>query len=90
MKPWLIPLTVLGFSLAAQAQDAPAPPNARQACKGDYQKFCSGVKRGGGRIADCLNAHKGELSTACQEVLNKSPPPAKDGTAPPEQPPKPQ
>ena len=87
MKAWLIPLTFLGFSLAAQAQDAPPPPNARQACKADYQKFCSGVQRGGGRIADCLNSPKGELSTACQEVLNKSPP-AKDGTPPAEQPPK--
>jgi Cysteine rich repeat len=87
MKAWLLPLTFLGFSLAAQAQDAPAPPNARQACKADYQKFCSGVSRGGGRIADCLNAHKSDLSTACQEVLNKTPP-AKDAPPPADQPPK--
>jgi hypothetical protein len=87
MKAWLLPITFLALSLAAQAQDAPAPPNARQACKADYQKFCSGVSRGGGRIADCLNAHKSDLSTACQEVLNKSPP-GKDAPPPADQPPK--
>jgi hypothetical protein len=95
MKAWLIPLTFLGFSLTVQAQGAPPPPNARKACKDDYHKFCSGVQHGGNRIADCLNSHKSELSTACQEVLNTTPPakdattaPAKDATPPPEQPPK--
>ena len=86
MKALLLPLALLGFALAAQAADAPAPPNARQACKADYQKFCSGVKHGGGRIADCLNSHKAELSTACQEVLDKSS--AANDPTPPAQPPK--
>jgi hypothetical protein len=88
MKAWLIPLSCIGiFSLSAQAQEtspaapqAPPPPSLRQACQADYQKLCPGVQRGGGRIIECLNAHKDNLSTACQEALLKAhPPPKGDG-----------
>jgi hypothetical protein len=48
----------------------------RAACKADYEKFCAGVKQGGGRIIDCLNSHMGDLTTACQEALPKAPPKA--------------
>jgi hypothetical protein len=87
MNSRLILLGCLGiFSLSAQAQDAPsaaaAPPasSMREACKTDYQKFCSGVQQGGGRIIQCLNSHKGELTTACQEALAKAA--QKNGNAP--------
>jgi flavoprotein len=77
MKASLIPLTCLGiFSFAVQAQNPPAAPvpSARQqACKADVQKFCSGVQPGGGRIIACLNTHRGELLTACQEALPRGP-----------------
>jgi hypothetical protein len=85
MKAWSIPLSFLGiFSLSALAQEtpptaSPPPPPAlspRQACEGDYHKFCAGVQKGGGRIVDCLTAHKDELTTACQEALPKAHPPA--------------
>ena len=88
MKAWLVPLSFLGiFSIGAQAQDTPSPkaPSVRQTCKADFKKFCSGVQPGGGRILDCLNAHKGELTTACQEALPTAPaqPAApKNGSAP--------
>ena len=85
MKAWFIPLAFLGLAVAAQADDTPAP-NARQACRADYQKFCSGVPRSGGRALDCLNSHKGDLSTACQEAIAKLPP--KDSATTPDQPPK--
>jgi len=81
MNTWLIGLALAAVSLAAQAQDAPAPPNARHACKADYQKFCSGVGHGHGQILECLKSHNSELSTACQEAIAKAP--AKDGSAPP-------
>jgi hypothetical protein len=85
MKAWFIPLALFGLAVAAQADDTPAP-NARQACRADYQKFCSGVPRSGGRALDCLNSHKGDLSTACQEAIAKLPP--KDSATTPDQPPK--
>jgi hypothetical protein len=76
MKRWVVPLSFLGiFSIAVQAQDTPSPqaPTVRQACRADFKKFCSGVQPGGGRLLDCLNAHNGELTTACQESLRTAP-----------------
>ncbi|MBS0378973.1 MAG: cysteine rich repeat-containing protein [Proteobacteria bacterium] len=78
MKAALIALGCLTFALAVHADDG--PPNARKACKADYQKFCSGVPRGGGKILDCLNSHKSEISPACQQAIASKAP--KDGGAP--------
>ena len=87
MKAGLIALGCLTFVLAAHADDG--PPNARQACKADYQKFCSGVSHGGGRILECLNSHKSEISPACQQAIaSKAPKDA--GASAPEPAPKPQ
>ena len=91
MKTWLIPLIAGGiFSMSVQAQEsppaAPTEPSLQQACKADYKKLCADVQRGGGRIIACLNAHKDELTTACQEALLKAHPPAPksdSGQAPP-------
>ncbi len=41
---------------------------AREACKGDAEKFCSGVKPGQGAIIKCLKQHEAELSDACKAV----------------------
>jgi hypothetical protein len=92
MNAWSIPLSCLGiFAVSAWAQDAPSPPKPtptpRQACQADYQKFCSGVPRGGGHILECLNSHKGELTTACQEALLKAAPQNTGGEEPPSKPP---
>jgi Cysteine rich repeat len=40
-----------------------------QACQGDVQQLCQGVKPGQGRMASCLKAHESELSTACKDEL---------------------
>ena len=56
---------VILFSTAAFAQDA-----AREACKADYAKYCSGVTPGGGRIVACLNKQHDQLSVACQKALD--------------------
>jgi hypothetical protein len=87
MKAWLIGLSLTCvFSLSVRAQETPpaaAPaqpaspePSVQQACKADYKKLCTGVQPGGGRIIACLNAHKDDLTTACQEALLKAHPPA--------------
>ena len=41
---------------------------AKDACKGDVQKFCKDVKEGGGRIIQCMKAHEAELSAECKAV----------------------
>jgi hypothetical protein len=98
MKAWLIPLSCIGiFSLSAAAHETPpaAPPatpapSLRQACQADDQKLCPDVQRGGGRIIECLNAHKDVLTTACQEALLKAHPPAPKSDSGQAQPTKPQ
>lgn len=52
----------------AHAQGA----GVRQACRTDYQQFCSGVLPGGGRIAACLKDHTNELSPECRQALAKA------------------
>jgi hypothetical protein len=57
-----------GFSSAASAQNL--TPAQRTACKADYEKYCSGVTPGGGRIIVCLNKQRDALSDACKKVLD--------------------
>jgi hypothetical protein len=39
------------------------------ACKEDVQRLCSKVSPGKGQIMKCLQEHRTELSTACQEQI---------------------
>ena len=41
----------------------------RDACTGDFQKFCKGTVPGGGRIIACLAKQNDKLTPACQKVL---------------------
>ncbi|GLH78253.1 hypothetical protein SSBR45G_31620 [Bradyrhizobium sp. SSBR45G] len=41
----------------------------RAACGPDARAFCSSVEPGGGRVAQCLAANAGSLSTACKSML---------------------
>jgi hypothetical protein len=58
----------IGFSTAAFAQNLTA--EQRTACKGDYDKYCTGTVPGGGRIIACLNKQRDALSDACRKVLD--------------------
>jgi Cysteine rich repeat len=58
----------IGFSSAALAQNLTAAQ--RTACKPDYDKYCSGVAPGGGRIIACLNKKRDSISEACRKVLD--------------------
>ncbi len=42
---------------------------AKQICSKDIEKFCAGVKPGGGRLIKCLKPHMDELTPACREEL---------------------
>lgn len=59
---------VIGFSTTAFAQNLTAAQ--RTACKGDYDKYCTGTIPGGGRVIACLNEQRDSLSDACKKVLD--------------------
>ncbi len=58
----------IGFCTTAFAQNLTA--EQRAACKGDYDKYCTGTVPGGGRIIACLNKQRDALSDACKKVLD--------------------
>ena len=59
---------ILGLSTAAFAQNQRGA--MREACKADFEKYCAGVERGGGRIMECLNKQHDQLSDACKTALD--------------------
>ena len=63
----IIVSTLTLFASGAFAQGTEAE---RQACNPDYNRFCSGVLPGGGRIIACLKKHKPELTEACRKVVD--------------------
>ncbi|MFC0242110.1 cysteine rich repeat-containing protein [Rhodopseudomonas telluris] len=67
-------IAALAVSLSmASAQDRDASRGAaREACKPDYQKFCSTVTPGGGRIKKCLADNFASLSDACKQVVGSA------------------
>jgi len=58
-------LTALLMAVGASAQTAAE----QKACKADFEKYCSGVLPGGGRVIACLEKQKEKLSPACQKVV---------------------
>ncbi|WP_076864112.1 cysteine rich repeat-containing protein [Bradyrhizobium mercantei] len=54
-------------STAVYAQEMTAAQ--RNACMGDYEKYCKGVEPGGGRIIACLAKQSDKLAPACKKVL---------------------
>lgn len=62
-----IAAAALLFASGAFAQELTA--TQRDACMGDYEKFCKGVTPGGGRIIACLAKESDKLTPACKKVL---------------------
>jgi len=63
-------------SLSAACKDFMAEAKQKvqdfaDACRGDLDKFCKGVKPGGGAIAKCLKENENSLSPACKERVSK-------------------
>ena len=58
---------LLCTSEAALAQELTAAQ--RNACMGDYEKYCKDVTPGGGRIIACLSKSSDKLTPACKKVL---------------------
>lgn len=66
------------FPLPAMAQ-AQVPPQMRseameimRLCRSDYERLCSGVQPGGGRILVCLQSHARALSPQCGQVMSRA------------------
>jgi hypothetical protein len=55
------------ISGAAFSQELTA--EQRNACMGDYEKYCKGTEPGGGRIIACLAKSNDKLTPACKKVL---------------------
>jgi Cysteine rich repeat len=62
--------TIAALLCASEAAFAQELTSAqRDACMGDYQKYCKGTKPGGGRIIACLSGAGDKLTPACKKVL---------------------
>ncbi|HYA46552.1 MAG TPA: cysteine rich repeat-containing protein [Burkholderiales bacterium] len=46
--------------------------NLAKACKADAEKYCKGVRRGGGRILSCLKGHEADLDPACAAEFKRA------------------
>jgi hypothetical protein len=70
LRTILITAAVLCASHGAFAQELTAAQ--RDACMGDYEKFCKNTAPGGGRIIACLNKEADKLTPACKKVLTEA------------------
>jgi hypothetical protein len=41
----------------------------RTSCRGDYIRFCRGLRFGEGRVVSCLHYNAANLSPACQAAI---------------------
>jgi hypothetical protein len=69
-------IAVVFAPLIAQAQ-VPADMRSEaklllRACSADYDRLCSEVTPGGGRILACLKGHPDQLSVACAQMMPRA------------------
>ena len=67
LRAILTATALLCVSQTAFAQELTA--EQRNACMGDYEKYCKSVVPGGGRIIACLAKESDKLTPACKKVL---------------------
>ena len=67
LRAILTATALLCVSQTALAQELTA--EQRNACMGDYEKYCKSVVPGGGRIIACLAKENDKLAPACKKVL---------------------
>ena len=68
--------TAAPFFSTAQAQMSPSmrmqAMALMQLCRSDYDRFCSDVQMGGGRVLACLQSHARDLSPACASGMGEA------------------
>jgi len=69
VKTRFVVLAIVASALMLGPALAMTEAELAKACKADVAKLCPKVPMGGGKILECLNSHKGDLTTACQEAL---------------------
>jgi hypothetical protein len=63
-------ILIAAFACASQvAFSQEMTAEQRDACMGDYEKYCKGTTPGGGRIIACLAKSSDKLTPACKKVL---------------------
>ena len=67
LRTILTATALLCLAQAASAQEMTAAQ--RDACMGDYEKYCKSVTPGGGRIIACLAKEGDKITPACKKVL---------------------
>jgi hypothetical protein len=58
-------VAIAALALAFMSPVQASPMSTMRDCHPDYQKFCSSVERGDGRVVECLKQHQAQLSPAC-------------------------
>src|SRR5712692_3948219 len=59
---------LIGVLLALVAAAAYAQAGS-EPCKADFEKYCPGVKPGGGAVSACVKQHESECSPVCKQAL---------------------
>jgi len=67
LRALLTASAMLCISQAVLAQEMTA--EQRNACMGDFEKYCKSVTPGGGRIIACLAKEGDKLTPACKKVV---------------------
>jgi Cysteine rich repeat len=67
--PKTLAIAALGAAALLVAAPARALPWRAFACRGDFDRFCKDVPRGGGRVLVCLQNHLADLSPDCREFV---------------------
>ncbi len=66
----------IGWALAMAVGvlgSVPAPPGAAQSipCTEEIRSYCADVQPGGGRLLQCLSAHRAQLTVACTQRVEE-------------------
>ena len=62
-------LLLCAIAHEARAQLPAGAQAARQACMAAYERYCSDVQPGGGRVKACLEQNEADLAPECRQAL---------------------
>jgi hypothetical protein len=71
-------LISLAVTAPSRAQGQPTPQMRSEAmtlmqiCRSDYDRLCSGITPGGGRVLACLQSNANQLSPACAQAMPRA------------------